>query len=102
MDALAGWRWIGFGVPTVVAFGFVVDAVLDMRSLTSRSGYEALGFLVGGVMGLGLTLAWLAAGALVARLAGPPRAASSFATGAALAMGAVLLIFTVSCFAFAW
>lgn len=92
------WRWIGFGVPTVVAFGFAVDAVLDTRMLTYRSGYEGLGFLFGGVMGVALTLAWLAVGALVARFAGPPRAASSFAAGAALALAAVLIIFTASCF----
>lgn len=102
VDALSTWRWVGFGVPTLIALGIAVDSVLDMQLRTSRSGYEALAFAGYAFVGVGLTLAWLGAGALVARLAGPARAASSFAAGAGVALGAVLLIFTVSCFTFAW
>lgn len=85
-------------MPSVVAFGFAVDAIIDTRALTSRSGYEGLAFIGASIVGLGLTVAWLVAGALVARVAGPQGAASAFAAGAALATGAVLLLFTASCF----
>ncbi|HET6403433.1 MAG TPA: hypothetical protein VFH78_02200 [Candidatus Thermoplasmatota archaeon] len=94
--AVRRYAHIGFWVPAGIAL------VADVAGLVSvwgdDSGYQGLVFIFFMMIGVPATIVWMIVGAIVARTSGPPGSGRAFATGAAVALGAMLILFSATCF----
>lgn len=92
------WALIGFGVPMAIVVAFSLYLVISIQAQASTSGYEGLGFIFLMIVAIPAMLLWAGIGALVAKRLGPAGSAKRFGVGALAALGASIIVLTITCF----